>query len=228
MNTVSAIITAAGKNRRMMEDLQSRGMEIKHKLLLEIHGEPILNFSIKNALKTSAKECIVILGHFKDDLIPILADISDKRLKVIRNPEVNVELSETLLNGVLKCESDFCLSLAGDQPTITSKTMQNLIDAILECSDPKNTVIILARGRNGYLNSAKGLGMPFACHKDLLKKYLKGQEDNLNPILKRMIKHNVIFYAIPTNTKLELVNINRYDDYLYVKNKLEPQNDISF
>jgi molybdenum cofactor cytidylyltransferase len=221
MKTVSGIITAAGKNRRMMEDLQSRGMEIRHKLLLELYGEPILNFTIKRALKTSAEKFIVVLGHFQDDLIPILTKISDERLNIVKNPKIDVELSQTLLNGVLNCRSDFCLCLAGDQPTITTETMQNLIDAILESSDPKNTVIILARGRTGYLNSAKGLGMPFACHKDLLKKYLEGQEDNLNPILKRMIENNVIFYGIPTVKELELVNINRYDDYLYVKTKLE-------
>ncbi|MGZ7120080.1 MAG: nucleotidyltransferase family protein, partial [Methanobacterium sp.] len=110
----------------------------------------------------------------------------------------------------------------GDQPTITTETMQKLIDAILESHDPKNTVTILARGRTGYLNSTKGLGMPFACHKDLLKKYLAGREDNLNPILKRMMVNKVIFYGIPTESEIELVNINRYDDYLYVKNKIEP------
>ncbi|MGZ7108790.1 MAG: nucleotidyltransferase family protein [Methanobacterium sp.] len=222
MKTVSAIITAAGKNRRMMEDLQSRGMEIRHKLLLELYGEPILNYTIKKALKTSAKWCIVVLGHFQDDLIPIIAEISSKRLKIVENPEIEVELSQTLLNGALNCESDFCLCLAGDQPTITTETMQKLIDAILESHDPKNTVTILARGRTGYLNSTKGLGMPFACHKDLLKKYLAGREDNLNPILKRMMVNKVIFYGIPTESEIELVNINRYDDYLYVKNKLEP------
>jgi molybdenum cofactor cytidylyltransferase len=217
MKTVSAIITAAGKNRRMMADLQSRGMEIRHKLLLELYGEPILNLTIKRALKTSAKNCIVVLGHFQADLIPILAEISNERLKVVENPEVDVELSQTLLNGALNCESDFCLCLAGDQPTITTKTMQKLIDAILQSPKPKNTVTILARRRIGYLNSAKGLGMPFACHNDLLKKYLAGREDNLNPILQRMIAKNVIFYGIPTKNELELVNINRYDDYLYVK-----------
>jgi molybdenum cofactor cytidylyltransferase len=221
MKTVSAIITAAGKNRRMMADLQSRGMEIRHKLLLELYGEPILNFTIKRALKTSAKKCIVVLGHFQDDLIPILAEISNERLKVIENPEVEVELSQTLLNGALNCESDFCLCLAGDQPTITTETMQKLIDAILESSEPKNTVTILARGSTGYLISAKGLGMPFACHKDLLKKYLAGREDNLNPILQSMIANNVIFYGIPKKRELELVNINKYDDYLYVKNMLK-------
>jgi molybdenum cofactor cytidylyltransferase len=100
--------------------------------------------------------------------------------------------------------------------------MQKLIDAILESSEPKNTVIILARGSTGYLISAKGLGMPFACHKDLLKKYLAGREDNLNPILQSMIANNVIFYGIPKKRELELVNINKYDDYLYVKNMLKP------
>ena len=222
MKTFSAIITAAGKNRRMMEDLQSRGMEIRHKLLLDLYGVPILNFTIKRALNTSIKTCIVVLGHYQEVLHPIMAEISNERLKVIENPKVEVELSQTLLNGVLNCESDFCLCLAGDQPTITTETMQKLIDTILKSSEPKNTVTILSRGITGYLNSAKGLGMPFACHKDLLMKYLAGRGENLNPILQRMIADNVIFFGIPTKRDLELVNINRYDDYLYVKNNLKP------
>nr|WP_243687409.1 NTP transferase domain-containing protein [Methanobacterium formicicum] len=116
MNGVSCIITAAGKNRRMREDLKSKGMEIRHKLLLEINGDPLINFTVKNALRTDIDECIVVLGHFMDELYPVLESITDSRLHIIENPEVEVELSQTLLNGVLNSKYDYCLCLAGDQP----------------------------------------------------------------------------------------------------------------
>ena len=34
-----------------------------------------------------------------------------------------------------------------------------------------------------------------------------------------MKSNNVVFYGTPALNDLELVNINRYNDYLYVKNK---------
>jgi molybdenum cofactor cytidylyltransferase len=223
MKGISCIITAAGKNRRMREDLQIKGMEIQHKLLLEINEEPLISFTVKKALKTGIDECIVVLGHFMDELYPVLGGIKDSRLRIIENPDVNVELSQTLLNGALNAKYDYCLCLAGDQPTVTQKTMENLINELLNSSEPETTVSILARGKTGYLDSAKGLGMPFACHSSLLKKYLQGEEDNLNPILRRMVAEGVSLYAVPEQNELELVNINRYDDYLLVQNKIPHQ-----
>ncbi|WP_321423529.1 NTP transferase domain-containing protein [uncultured Methanobacterium sp.] len=220
MKGVSCIITAAGKNRRMREDLQSRGMKIKHKLLLEINDEPLINFTVKKALQTGTDECIVVLGHFMGELYPTLDEIHDSRLRIIENLDVNVELSQTVLNGVVNSKYDYCLCLAGDQPTVTQKTMENLINQLFNSSNPENTVSILARGKTGYLDSAKGLGMPFACHSSLLKRYLHGEDDNLNPILRRMVADGVALYAVPEENELELVNINRYDDYLLVRDKI--------
>lgn len=216
MKGISCIITAAGKNRRMREDLHNKGMEIKHKLLLKINNEPILTSTVKKALQTDLKECIVVLGHFMDDLYPSLDQINDSRLITIENPDVDVELSQTLLNGVLNAKYDYCLCLAGDQPTVTKKTMQNLIYQLSKSPEPGNTVTILARGETGYLDSARGLGMPFACHSSLLKQYLQGEEDNLNPILRRMVDDGVSLYGVPGQNELELININRYEDYLKV------------
>ena len=224
MKGVSCIITAAGKNRRMREDLKSKGMEIKHKLLLEINEDPLINFTIKNALQTDLKECIVVLGHFMDELYPALNDVNDNRLHIIENPDVDVELSQTLLNGVANSKYDYCLCLAGDQPTITIKTMQNLMDQLINSPHPENTVTILSRGKTGYLDSALGLGMPFACHSSLLKRYLHGEEDNLNPILRRMVSDGVELYGVSGQNELELININRYDDYLKVLKMWEKKN----
>lgn len=216
MKGISCIITAAGKNRRMREDLHNKGMEIKHKLLLKINNEPILTTTVKKALETDLDECIIVLGHFMEDLYPSLDEINDSRLITIENTDVNVELSQTLLNGVLNAKYDYCLCLAGDQPTVTKKTMQNLIDQLFKSPEPGNTVTILARGETGYLDSARGLGMPFACHSSLLEQYLQGEEDNLNPILRRMVADGVSLYGVQGQNELELININRYEDYLKV------------
>ena len=84
---VSAVITAAGKNRRMIEDLKSRGMEINHKLLMDLNGKPVLVHTIENVLKSGVDECTVVLGHFSDDISVVLKKFKDKRLNVIENPD---------------------------------------------------------------------------------------------------------------------------------------------
>jgi molybdenum cofactor cytidylyltransferase len=218
---VSAVITAAGKNRRMIEDLKSRGMEINHKLLMELNGKPVLVHTIENVLKSGVDECTVVLGHFSDEISFVLKNFKDKRLNIIKNLDFNVELSQTLLNGVrsLNQKSTLCLCVAADQPTVTSATMTQLIEKAVKYENPEKIVSILARKKYGYLKSAEGLGMPFVCHSKLLLKYLPDHEDNLNPILRKMISDGVVFYGTPSNKDLELININKYEDYLYVKNR---------
>lgn len=216
---VSAVITAAGKNRRMREDFKARGMEIKHKLLLDIHGMPIILQTLKNTLDTDVGDCIIVLGHFSDEIIAVIEEYNNEKVRVTKNPDNNVELSESLLNGINKIESDYCLCVAADQPTVSTETLKNLIKGVFDSKDPQNTVSILARGQIGYLDSAEGLGMPFACHKNILIKYLAEKSDNLNPILREMVDDGVIFYGVPSRDHLELININTYDDYLKIVNK---------
>ena len=216
---VSAIITAAGKNRRMRDDLKSRGIEIRHKLLLNFCGNPLILQTLQNTLNAGVDECIVVLGHFSDEIISVLDEFDDERVRIVINPEIHVELSQSLLNGINRAKNDFCLCIAADQPTVSAETFKNIIDGVFNSPEPKNTVSILARGETGYLDTAKGLGMPFACHSNILKKYLTGNKDNLNPILRKMVKDGVIFYGVSPRDDMELLNINNYDDYLECRKK---------
>ncbi|MFY9637339.1 MAG: NTP transferase domain-containing protein [Methanobacterium sp.] len=218
---VSAVITAAGKNRRMIEDLKLRGMEIDHKLLMDLQGKPVIIHTIENVLKSGVNNCVVVLGHYSDEITAVLKKFSHEKVKIINNPNFDVELSQTLLNGVQNLESGLCLCVAADQPTITSETMKKLIENASRYENQENIVSILARKKNGYLDSAEGLGMPFVCHSKLLLKYLPHHADNMNPVLIEMLLNGVVFYGIPPLNELELVNINRYEDYLFIKNKLQ-------
>ena len=216
---VSAVITAAGKNRRMIADLKSRGMKIDHKLLMELNNKTVIIQTIENVLESGVNHCIVVLGHFSDEIYPVIEDINDKRLKIIKNPDSNVELSETLLNGVKNSESGLILCVAGDQPTVTVQTFKNMINAAQNYEYPDKIVSVLARKDTGLLKSAEGLGMPFLCHSDLLLKYLPYHKDNLNPVLLEMIGDGIVFCGVPPINKLELININTYQDYLDIKNQ---------
>jgi molybdenum cofactor cytidylyltransferase len=216
---VSAVITAAGKNSRMREDLVSKGMKIEHKLLMDLKGKPVIIRTIENVLESGVKKCVVVLGHYSEEIDDVLKDFSDDMVKIVYNHDLNSELSKTLLNGVKNIESGLCLCVAADQPTVTYNTMRKLIENATNYGNPENIVSILARKETGFLESAEGLGMPFVCHSKLLLNYLPEHQDNLNPILREMKSNNVIFYGTPAINDLELVNINRYNDYLYVKNK---------
>lgn len=217
---VSAVVTAAGKNRRMIEDLKSRKIEIKHKLLMDLGGRPVIVRTIENVLQSGVDECIVVLGHFSEEINMALKNYPDERLKIIENKEYNVELSETLLNGVKNSVSDLILCVAGDQPTVTPETYKKLIETAQNYPDQKNFVSVLARKEIGLLKTAEGLGMPFICHSDLLLEYLPNHKDNLNPVLIEMIRNGVIFYGIPALNELELININKYQDYIDIKKRL--------
>ncbi len=216
---ISAIITAAGRNKRMRNDLKSRGMEIRHKLLLDFCGNPIILQTLQNTLNAGVDECIIVLGHFSDEIISVLDEFDDERVKIVINPEINVELSESLLNGVKKVENDFCLCIAADQPTVSAETFKKIVKGVFNSQEPENTVSILARGKSGYLDTADGLGMPFACSADILKKYLTENKDNLNPILRKMVKDGVKLYGVPPHDGTELLNINEYEDYLNILEK---------
>ena len=216
---VSAIITAAGKNKRMREDLKARGMDIKHKLLLNFRGNPIILQTLQNTLNAGVNECVVVLGHFSDEIVSVLDELDDERVKIVVNPEINVELSESLLNGTKMVKNDFCLCVAADQPTVSPETFKNIMEGVFNSPEPKNTVSILARGKSGYLDTAEGLGMPFACHLSILEKYLTENKDNLNPILRKMVKEGVMLYGVSPCDDMELLNINEYEDYLNILEK---------
>ena len=147
-----------------------------------------------------------MLGHFSDDISVVLKNFKDKRFNVIKNTDINVELSQTLLNGVrsLKHESTLCLCVAADQPTVTIATMTKLIEKAEKYENPENIVSILARKEKGFLRSAEGLGMPFVCNSKLLLKYLMDHADNLNPILRK----NDLRWSCFSMEPLQLTNWN--------------------
>lgn len=214
---ISAIITAAGKNRRMEEDQRRLGIKLKNKLLLDLQGKPVIIQTLEHVQKTVADQSVIVLGHFSGEIMSILEGYNTENMKIISNPNYNVQLSQTLLNGVNNVKEGLCLCLAADQPTVSTLSMNNLIDCALKHHEPENIVSILARRGTGRLNSTEGLGMPFVCHSSLLGKYLTGKDDNLNPILGDMLVDGVVFYGVKPHDELELTNINHWDDYLKVR-----------
>lgn len=219
---MDAIITAAGKNSRMIDDFKQRNKKPIHKLKLEINNKPILIHTIEKVVNADINNITIALGHHKDEIYSLLKEydlLDTVNIKI--NEDVNVGLSKTIENCIKDNLGEYYLFTAADQPTISTETINNMINTLKNAPNPKNTISVLARRKIGKLDSAEGLGMPFCCYGNLLYKYLANEDGNLNPILREMIKNNVEFYGIPSRNELELKNINHYAEYEYIKEKLE-------
>ena len=218
--TVSAIITAAGKNSRMRKDQISRNISVKNKLVLPFQNKTVLETTIDNALSSNVDECIVVLGHYSDEIKEVVFDNYKDSVKFIENNPVDVGLSVSLLNGLKNISSDFALCITGDQPTVSSETFNEMINVCKNSDNHKKTIAVLRRRKTGLLDTAEGLGMPFVVFKDNMIKYLENENDNLNPILRKIFGDGYTFYGIKEKNELELLNINHYDDYLKLLDSL--------
>jgi len=237
---VSSVITAAGRNSRMEKSQIQMGIPIKNKLLLPFPNggsdKTLIETTLNNVLSADIDECIVVLGHFADEIMSTLNNISDERVKIIKNKNIDVGLSTSLLNGLNNCKNDYVLCVASDQPTVSNKTYNNLINIFKNSSKINYTnstnftnstkfknyekiISVLRRMDFGILNTAKGLGMPFVVNRQEISKYLHNEDDNLNPILRKIFDDEFCFYGVKEENNLELININNYDDYKFVLNE---------
>ena len=212
--SVSTIITAAGKNSRMRKDQISRGMELTNKLILPFNNKTVIETTIDNALSLNIDECIVVLGHYAREIREAIYDNYKSDVKFIENNPVDVGLSTSLYNGLSNISSDFALCITADQPTVLPETFEKMIDVSQTSQNPYRTISILRRRKTGLLDTAEGLGMPFVAPRENLMEYLKNEDDNLNPILRKIFDDGYVFYGIKEKNEKELLNINHYDDYL--------------
>ena len=212
--SISTIITAAGKNSRMRKDQLSRGIELTNKLILPFNNKTVIETTIDNALSLNIDECIVVLGHYANEIKDAIFENYKDKVKFIENDPVDVGLSVSLYNGLSNSTSDFALCITADQPTVTAETFEKMIEVSQSSEDPYNTISILRRRKTGWLDTAEGLGMPFVAPRENLMRYLENENDNLNPILRKIFDDGYKFYGIKEKNEKELLNINHYDDYL--------------
>ena len=212
--SISTVITAAGKNSRMRKDQISRGIDLTNKLILPFNKKTVIETTIDNALSLEIDECIVVLGHYSSEIKEAIFDNYKDEVKFIINDPVDVGLSTSLYNGLSNIRSDFALCITADQPTVLPETFKKMIEVSQTSQNPYKTISILRRRKTGLLDTAEGLGMPFVAPRENLMGYLKNEDDNLNPILRKIFDDGYSFYGIKEKNEKELLNINHYDDYL--------------
>ncbi len=198
----------------MRKDQLSRGIELTNKLILPFNNKTVIETTIDNALSLNIDECIVVLGHYANEIKDAIFENYKDKVKFIENNPVDVGLSVSLYNGLSNSTSDFALCITADQPTVTAETFRNMIEVSQSSEDPYNTISILRRRKTGWLDTAEGLGMPFVAPRENLMRYLENENDNLNPILRKIFDDGYKFYGIKEKNEKELLNINHYDDYL--------------
>ena len=212
--SISTIITAAGKNSRMRKDQISRGIKLTNKLVLPFRDKTVIETTIDNALSLNIDECIVVLGHYASEIKEVIFENYKDDVKFIENNPVDVGLSTSLYNGLKNIDSDFALCITADQPTVLPETFEEMIRQSQKSQNPYKTISILRRRKTGLLDTAEGLGMPFVAPRLNLMRYLENEDDNLNPILRKIFDDGYTFYGIKEKNEKELLNINHYEDYL--------------
>ena len=199
----------------MRRDQISRNLEVRNKLILPFKSKTVLETTIDNTISADIDECIVVLGHYSDEIMDAISNNYEDSVKFIINNPCDVGLSTSLFNGRSNITSDFALCVTGDQPTVSTETFNRMIEVSENSNDPFRTIAILRRRKTGLLDTAEGLGMPFVAPRENLMKYLENEDDNLNPILRKIFADGYTFYGIKEKNKKELLNINHYDDYLH-------------
>lgn len=226
---VSAVVTGAGLSSRMREDLERSNLPIQNKLTLPLLendkiNKTVLEFTLDNVLNSGVDDCILVLGHHKEEIMDSLDEYYFNKIKIVENTPHNVGLSTSLYNGLKNVNNEFALCVSADQPSISSTTYRNMITAFFNSKDPNNTISFLRRRKSGHLDSPLGLGMPFVTSKNLLMPYLKDINSNLNPILRKIFDDQIHFYAVKEQFDLELVNINYYTDLEFVSKNIDIKN----
>jgi len=69
---MDAIITAAGRNSRMINDFRQMNKTPVHKLKLKIKEKEILIHTIDNIIESDVENITIVLGHFRDEIYKIL------------------------------------------------------------------------------------------------------------------------------------------------------------
>ena len=138
---VSAIILAAGESRRMGKE---------NKLLLAVHGRPMIRHVVEAVCAADAGEQIVVLGHEAEQVKAVLSDLP---VQFVMNPDYREGMSTSIHAGVKAANDDaigfmICLS---DMPFITSKEYELLLSAYqsLHASDDKAILVPVYQEQRG-------------------------------------------------------------------------------
>ena len=113
-----ALILAAGKGTRMQSD--------KAKVLHELNGRSMLDYSIEAAKRAGAEKIVAVIGHQADQ---VREEFSGSGcIFVEQNPQLGTGHAVLQAKDVLSGYEGLTVILCGDVPLLKSATIQSLVD----------------------------------------------------------------------------------------------------
>lgn len=137
---LTALVLAAGQSRRMGAD---------NKLLLPVHGRPLLAHTVE-CVQEEADEVIVVTGF--DDR-RVRAALSDQAVRIVYNPEHEQGMATTIRRGLLAAaQADAYAIVLGDMPALKPSTLAQLRAALEAAAARGEQAIALPTydGRRGH------------------------------------------------------------------------------
>ncbi|WP_176251265.1 NTP transferase domain-containing protein [Sulfitobacter sp. HGT1] len=129
MDSVGAIILAAGLSRRMRD---------RNKLLLPIAGTPMIRHVVQTYLAAISGEVCVVTGF---EPARIKAALAGLPIRLIHNPEFEKGQAFSVKAGLLEAPlTDHLLIGLGDQPELTADDLRAFIRAHLEANPAKISI----------------------------------------------------------------------------------------
>lgn len=118
---ISAILLAAGESQRMGE----------FKQLLMLDGKSFVEHCVDNLLASRAGEVLVITGHRDAD---VRRAIGERPVRFAHNDDYRMGMSASVKRGVqaITDEARACLVALVDQPQISTRIINRVIDAYLD------------------------------------------------------------------------------------------------
>lgn len=128
MTRVTGIVLAAGLSRRMGQ---------QNKLLLPVHGKPIIRCTVE-AYIAFCDEVMVVTGHEADMVRDCLSGLD---LRFVHNPEFAQGQATSVAAGLRAVlEADCILVGLGDQPRLIANHLRELVSAYFELGGTKIAV----------------------------------------------------------------------------------------
>ena len=130
---VAGIILAAGQSKRLGRPKQ----------LLDICGQSVIRRVTHRAARSRLGSVLVVLGHAYAD---VLRELEGLDVQIIQNPDFATGQASSLRAGMnaVPATSDAVVFLLGDQPTLASSVIDELIDTY----EASGSAIVQARYRD--------------------------------------------------------------------------------
>ncbi|MBI2355065.1 MAG: molybdenum cofactor cytidylyltransferase [Deltaproteobacteria bacterium] len=152
---VAGIVLAAGEGSRMGRTKQ----------LLPFRDRTMLECVVDSALASSLQRVIVVLGHQADAIEPLL---KDREVTIALNPIYGKGQSTSLKAGLraLTEETEAALFLLGDQPLISTATINLILAAYEACPSPIVQPVFAGKRGNPVLFSRETFSRIEALNED--------------------------------------------------------------